>query len=44
MGKRLRSIGETRAKSMIVVQATVYNLRRWVSLEARIGGRGASAA
>jgi IS5 family transposase len=44
MGKRLRCIGETRARSMIVVQATVYNLRRWVSLEARIGGRGASAA
>jgi IS5 family transposase len=44
MGKRLRSIGETRAKSMIVVQATVYNLRRWVTLDAGIGGRGASTA
>jgi IS5 family transposase len=40
MGKRLRCIGETRAKSMIIVQATVYNLRRWVTLD----GRGASAA
>ncbi|AMS31271.1 hypothetical protein AEM42_11185 [Betaproteobacteria bacterium UKL13-2] len=44
MGKRLRSIGETRAKSMIVVQATVYNLRRWITLDARIDGRGASTA
>jgi hypothetical protein len=44
MDKRLRSIGETRAKSMIVVQATVYNLRRWVSLDAGIGERGASTA
>ena len=44
MGKRLRSIGETRAKSMIVVQWTVYNLGRWVSLDAGIGERGASTA
>jgi IS5 family transposase len=44
MGKRLRSIGETRAKSMIVVQWTVYNLGRWVTLDAGIGERGASTA
>jgi transposase, IS5 family len=40
MGKRLRVIGATRAKAMIELQATVYNLRRWVTLD----GRGASAA
>jgi transposase, IS5 family len=40
MGKRLRVIGATRAKSMIIVQATVYNIRRWVTLD----GRGACVA
>lgn len=40
MGKRLRCVGKTRAQSMIVLQATVYNLRRWVTLD----GRGAFAA
>jgi IS5 family transposase len=40
MGKQLRCIGQTRARSMIIVQATVYNLRRWVTLD----GRGAHAA
>jgi IS5 family transposase len=44
MGKRLRCIGKLRAASMMTLQAVVYNLRRWVTLDATIGGRGASAA
>lgn len=44
MGKQLRCVGEVRATSQIIVQATVYNLRRWITLDARTGGRGASAA
>jgi transposase, IS5 family len=44
MGKRLRSIGERRARSMMIVQATVYNLRRLVTLVTGMAERGASAA
>ena len=39
MGKAIRCIGLLRAKSPITVQALVYNLRRWVTLDTR----GASA-
>jgi len=35
MGKAIRSIGKVRAKSQITIQATVYNLRRWVTLDGR---------
>lgn len=40
MGKSIRCIGLTRATSMITLQALVYNLRRWVTLDRR----GACAA
>ena len=40
MGKRLRCIGITRAKAQTLIQATVYNLRRWVTLDRK----GACAA
>jgi IS5 family transposase len=33
MGKQLRSIGLARAQAQIALQAVVYNLRRWVSLQ-----------
>jgi transposase, IS5 family len=35
MGKSIRCIGLTRAKSQITIQALVYNLRRWVTLDRR---------
>jgi IS5 family transposase len=38
MGKTVRCIGQQRAQSAVVLQAMVYNLRRWVSIE----GMGAS--
>lgn len=37
MGKFIRCIGAVRAAAQITIQATVYNLRRWVTLD----GRGA---
>ena len=40
MGKHIRCIGLVRATTMITLQALVYNLRRWVTLDSR----GASAA
>jgi len=40
MGKSIRCIGLTRARSQITIQALVYNLRRWVTLDRR----GACAA
>ena len=40
MGKTIRTIGSVRATAQITLQATVYNLRRWVTLD----GKGASAA
>ena len=40
MGKTIRTIGEVRANAQITIQATVYNLRRWVTLD----GKGACAA
>lgn len=39
MGKRIRTIGGVRATAQITIQATMYNLRRWVTLE----GKGACA-
>lgn len=39
MGKTIRTIGGVRAAAQITVQATVYNLRRWVTLD----GKGACA-
>ena len=39
IGKSIRCIGLIRAKAQITVQALVYNLRRWVTLDTR----GASA-
>jgi IS5 family transposase len=33
MGKTIRCIGATRANAQITLQATVYNLRRWVTLD-----------
>ena len=35
MGKTIRTIGGVRAAAQITVQATVYNLRRWVTLMAK---------
>ena len=35
MGKSIRCIGLTRATSQITIQALVYNLRRWVTLDRR---------
>jgi len=35
MGKSIRCIGLTRAQSQITIQALVYNLRRWVTLDRR---------
>lgn len=35
MGKSIRCIGLTRARSQITLQAMVYNLRRWVTLDRR---------
>jgi transposase, IS5 family len=35
MGKSIRCIGLTRATSQITLQAMVYNLRRWVTLDRR---------
>ncbi len=40
MGKSIRCVGLTRATSQITIQALVYNLRRWVTLDRR----GACAA
>ena len=40
IGKTIRCVGITRAKATITLQAMVYNLRRWVTLDAR----GASCA
>ena len=40
MGKHIRCVGLIRAKAAITLQALVYNLRRWVTLDSR----GASAA
>ena len=40
MGKTIRTVGSVRATAQITIQATVYNLRRWVTLD----GKGASAA
>ena len=40
MGKTIRTIGGVRAAAQITIQATVYNLRRWVTLD----GRGACTA
>jgi IS5 family transposase len=39
MGKTIRTIGGVRATAQITIQATVYNLRRWVTLN----GKGACA-
>ena len=39
MGKSLRCVGLVRARAHITLQAVVYNLRRWVSLQ----GSGAPA-
>lgn len=39
MGKTIRTIGSKRAAAQITIQATVYNLRRWVTLD----GKGACA-
>ena len=35
MGKTIRTIGGVRAAAQITVQATVYDLRRWVTLMAK---------
>lgn len=35
-GKVIRSIGLIRAKAQITVQAVVYNLRRWVTLDSQV--------
>lgn len=35
MGKALRCIGQRRAEAQITLQATVYNLRRWVTLDGK---------
>ena len=35
MGKTIRTIGAVRAAAQITIQATVYNLRRWVTLDGR---------
>ena len=40
MGKTIRTIGHVRAVAQITIQATVYNLRRWVTLD----GKGACGA
>ena len=40
MGKTIRTIGHVRAEAQITIQATVYNLRRWVTLD----GKGACGA
>ena len=39
MGKHIRCVGLVRATAAIMLQALVYNLRRWVTLDSR----GASA-
>lgn len=35
MGKHIRCVGLKRAKAMITLQAMVYNLRRWVTLDSQ---------